>query len=78
MYCLLLPLALVTDMGWFTATYARWIDGLVGVHVSAFGQDWAGSENRLENTIIDVPLTRYDDIEVNLRQLLGRTVCRRP
>jgi len=73
MYCMLLPLALVTAMGWFTPLGSTLV-GFMFLALDKIGRDL---EDPFENTIYDVPLTAITTtIEVNLRQLLGETVLR--
>jgi ion channel-forming bestrophin family protein len=70
-YCVLLPLALVTSMGWFTPLGSTLV-GFIFLALDKIGRDL---EEPFENTIYDVPLTSITTtIEVNLRQLLGETV----
>jgi len=69
-YCVLLPLALVTNMGWFTPLGSTLV-GFIFLALNKIGQDL---EDPFENTIYDVPLTSITiTIETNLRQLLGET-----
>ena len=69
-YCLLLPLALVFDMGWYTPLGSTLV-GFIFLALDKIGRDL---EDPFENTIYDVPLTAITTtIEVNLRQLLGET-----
>ncbi len=69
-YCMLLPLALVTSMGWFTPLGSTLV-GFIFLAMNRIGRDL---EDPFENTIFDVPLTSISTaIEVNLRQLLGET-----
>jgi ion channel-forming bestrophin family protein len=69
-YCVLLPLALVTNMGWLTPLGST----LVGFIFLALNQIGRDLEDPFENTIFDVPLTSITTtIEINLRQLLGET-----
>ncbi len=71
MYCVLLPLALVTNMGWFTPLGSTFV-GFMFLALDKIGRDL---EDPFENTIYDVPLTSITTtIEINLRQLLGETV----
>jgi putative membrane protein len=71
MYCVLLPLALVTNMGWFTPLGSTFV-GFMFLALDQIGRDL---EDPFENTIYDVPLTSITTtIEINLRQLLGETV----
>jgi len=70
MYCILLPLALVTSMGWYTPLGSTLV-GFIFLALDRIGRDL---EDPFENTIYDVPLTSITTtIEVNLRQLLGET-----
>jgi ion channel-forming bestrophin family protein len=69
-YCVLLPLALVTNMGWFTPLGSTLV-GFIFLALDKIGRDL---EDPFENTIYDVPLTSITTtIETNLRQLLGET-----
>ena len=69
-YCFLLPLALVTSMGWFTPLGSTLV-GFIFLALNRIGKDM---EDPFENTIYDVPITSITTtIEVNLRQLLGET-----
>jgi putative membrane protein len=70
-YCTLLPLALVTSMGWLTPLGSTLV-GFIFLALDKIGRDL---EDPFENSIYDVPLTAITTtIEVNLRQLLGETV----
>jgi putative membrane protein len=69
-YCLLLPLGLVTNMGWYTPLGSTLV-GFIFLALDKIGRDL---EDPFENTIYDVPLTAITTtIEINLRQLLGET-----
>jgi putative membrane protein len=69
-YCMLLPLALVTSMGWSTPLGSTLV-GFIFLALDKIGRDL---EDPFENTIFDVPLTSITTtIETNLRQLLGET-----
>jgi putative membrane protein len=69
-YCLLLPLGLVTNMGWYTPLGSTLV-GFIFLALDKIGRDL---EDPFENTIYDVPLTSITrTIEVNLRQMLGET-----
>ncbi|HXC94322.1 MAG TPA: bestrophin family ion channel [Edaphobacter sp.] len=69
-YCLLLPLALVINMGWYTPLGST----LVGFIFLALDQIGRDLEDPFTNSIYDVPLTSITTtIEINLRQLLGET-----
>jgi putative membrane protein len=71
MYCMLLPLALVTTMGWFTPLGSTLV-GFMFLALDKIGRDL---EDPFENTIYDVPLTSITTtIDINLRQLLGETL----
>jgi ion channel-forming bestrophin family protein len=73
MYCLLLPLALVINMGWYTPLGSTLV-GFIFLALDKIGRDL---EDPFENTIYDVPLTAITTtIEINLRQLLGETELR--
>ena len=70
-YCLLLPLALVVNMGWYTPLGSSLV-GFIFLALDKIGRDL---EDPFENTIFDVPMKAITTtIEVNLRQLLGETV----
>ncbi len=70
LYCLLLPLALVGQMGYFTPLGSTLV-GFMFLALDKIGRDL---EDPFENTIYDVPLTSIcTTIETNLRQLLGET-----
>jgi len=69
-YCILLPLALVTNMGWYTPLGSTLV-GFIFLALDKIGQDL---EDPFDNNIYDVPLTSITrTIEVNLRQMLGET-----
>lgn len=69
-YCMLLPLALVTSMGWFTPLGSTLV-GFIFLALDRIGKDL---EDPFENKLYDVPLTSITTtIEINLRQLLGET-----
>jgi ion channel-forming bestrophin family protein len=75
MYCLVLPLALVMNMGWFTPLGSTLV-GFVFLALDKTGRDL---EDPFENTIFDVPLTSITrTIEVNLLQMLGETALPAP
>jgi ion channel-forming bestrophin family protein len=74
-YCMLLPLALVTSMGWLTPLGSTLV-GFIFLALDKIGRDL---EDPFENTIYDVPLTSITTtIEVNLRQMLGETELPQP
>jgi putative membrane protein len=69
-YCMLLPLALVTNMGWLTPLGSTLV-GFIFLALDKIGRDL---EDPFENSIYDLPLTAITrTIDVNLRQLLGET-----
>ncbi len=69
-YCLLLPLALVSSMGVFTPLGSTLV-GWLFLALDKIGRDL---EDPFDNTIYDVPLTSIcATIETNLRQLLGES-----
>ena len=68
LFCVLLPLAQVTDLGIATPLGST----LVGFLFLALDRVGADLENPFENDIYDVPLTSITrTIEINLRQALG-------
>ncbi|MEZ2348769.1 bestrophin family protein [Terriglobus sp. RCC_193] len=67
-FCLLLPLGLVQNMGWFTPLGST-IVGFIFIALDKIGRDL---EDPFNNTIYDIPLTSMcRTIEINLRQSLG-------
>jgi ion channel-forming bestrophin family protein len=71
MYCVMLPLALVMTMGWYTPLGSTLV-GFIFLALDKIGRDL---EYPFDNTIYDVPMTALTTtIEANLRQLLGETV----
>jgi putative membrane protein len=71
MYCVMLPLALVMTMGWYTPLGSTLV-GFIFLALDKIGRDL---EYPFENSIYDVPMTAITTtIEINLRQLLGETV----
>ena len=69
-YCALLPLALVTTMGWFTPLGSTLV-GFIFLALDRIGRDL---EEPFDNTVYDVPMTAIaTTVEINLRQLLGET-----
>jgi ion channel-forming bestrophin family protein len=74
-YCILLPLALVTNMGWLTPLGSTLV-GFIFLALDKIGRDL---EDPFENTIYDVPLTSITTtIDTNLRQLLGEKELPKP
>jgi putative membrane protein len=75
MYCVMLPLALVMTMGWYTPLGSTLV-GFIFLALDKIGRDL---EFPFDNTIYDVPMTSLTTtIEINLRQLLGETVLPEP
>ena len=69
-FCILLPLAMVTSMGWFTPLGSTLV-GFIFLTLDKIGRDL---EDPFDNTVYDVPLTSITrNIEINLRQMLGET-----
>jgi len=69
-YCLVLPLALIDTLGWYTPLGSTLV-GFIFLALDKIGRDL---EDPFENTIFDVPLTSITrGIEINLRQLLNET-----
>ena len=69
-YCGLLPLAMVTSLGWFTALGSSLV-AFIFLALDKIGRDL---EDPFDNTIYDVPITSISiTIETNLRQMLGET-----
>jgi putative membrane protein len=68
MYCLLLPLGLVQNMGWYTPLGSSLV-GFIFLALDKIGRDL---EDPFDNTIYDIPLSAMSrTIEINLRQALG-------
>jgi putative membrane protein len=75
MFCLLLPLALVPNLGWFTPLGST-LAGFIFLALDEIGGDL---EDPFDNAIFDVPLTSITTtIEINLRQMLGETALPAP
>jgi ion channel-forming bestrophin family protein len=69
-YCLMLPIGMVTNLGWFTPIGST-VVGFMFLALDKIGRDL---EDPFDNKIYDVPLTAIcKTIEINLRQLLGET-----
>lgn len=67
-YCLLLPIGMVEQLGWFTPLGSTLV-GFMFLALDKIGRDL---EDPFDNTIYDVPMTAITrTIEINLRQLLG-------
>ena len=74
-YCMMLPLGLVQNMGWYTPLGSTLV-GFIFLALDKIGRDL---DDPFENTIYDVPLTAITTtIEINLRQLLGETALPEP
>lgn len=70
LYCVLLPLVMVSSLGWFTPLGSS----LVGFIFLAMDQIGRDLEDPFDHTIHDIPLTSITrTIEINLRQMLGET-----
>lgn len=70
MFCFLLPLVMVSNMGWFTPLGSTLV-GFIFLSLDKIGRDL---EDPFDNTIHDIPLTSITrTIEINLRQMLGET-----
>ena len=75
MYCVMLPLALVMTMGWYTPLGSTLV-GFIFLALDKIGRDL---EFPFDNTIYDVPMSALTTtIEINLRQLLGETILPEP
>lgn len=75
LYCLMLPLALVTNMGWYTPLGST-VVGFVFLSLNKIGRDL---EDPFDNSIYDVSLTAIcKTIEINLRQMVGEKVLPDP
>jgi len=69
-YCVLLPLAMVMNLGWFTPLGSSLV-AFIFLALDKIGRDL---EDPFDNTVFDVPLTSISTtIETNLRQMLGDT-----
>jgi ion channel-forming bestrophin family protein len=69
-YCLLLPVGMVFDLGWYTPLGSTLV-GFMFLALEKIGRDL---EDPFENTIHDVPMTAITTIiEINLRQMLGQS-----
>ncbi len=67
-YCVLLPLGLVENLGWFTPLGST-VVGFMFLALDRIGRDL---EDPFDNTIYDLPLTSIaTGIEINLRQMLA-------
>ena len=67
-FCFLLPLAMVSSLGWFTPLGST----LVGFIFLALDQIGRDLEDPFDNRVHDIPLTSITrTIDINLRQMLG-------
>src|SRR5262249_40792998 len=70
LYCLPLPLAIVSILGWFTPLGSTLV-GFIFLALDRIGRDL---EDPFDDKINDIPLTSITrTIEINLRQMLGET-----
>lgn len=75
MFCFLLPLAMVSSLGWFTPLGSTLV-GFIFLALDKIGRDL---EDPFDNTVHDIPLTSICRvIEINLRQILGETQLPEP
>ena len=69
-FCFLLPLAMVSGLGWFTPLGSTLV-GFIFLALDKIGRDL---EDPFDNKVHDIPLTAIcTTIEINLRQMLGET-----
>ncbi|WP_263367564.1 bestrophin family protein [Edaphobacter bradus] len=74
-YCVLLPLAMVSSLGWLTPLGSTLV-GFIFLALDKIGRDL---EDPFDNTEHDIPLTSITrTIEINLRQQLGETEVPKP
>ena len=74
-YCLLLPVGMVENLGWFTPLGSTLV-GFMFLALDKIGRDL---EDPFDNKIYDVPLTSITrTIDINLRQLLGESDLPQP
>ncbi|MEG9438067.1 hypothetical protein JAO29_18120 [Edaphobacter sp. HDX4] len=75
MFCFLLPLVMVSSMGWFTPLGSTLV-GFIFLSLDKIGRDL---EDPFDNTIHDLPLISITrTIEINLRQMLGESELPQP
>jgi putative membrane protein len=75
MYCLVLPLAMVSSLLWLTPLGSTLV-GFIFLALDKIGRDL---ENPFDNSVYDVPITSIcKTIEGNLQQMLGETVVAAP
>lgn len=74
-YCVLLPLAMVTNLGWFTPLGSTLV-AFIFLALDKIGRDL---EDPFDNSVYDIPLSSITrGIEINLRQMLGETALPEP
>ncbi len=74
-YCFLLPLAMVTNLGWFTPLGSTLV-AFIFLALDKIGRDL---EDPFDNTVYDIPLTSITTtIETNLKQMLGELTYPEP
>jgi putative membrane protein len=74
-YCLLLPVGMVENLGWFTPLGSTLV-GFMFLALDKIGRDL---ENPFDNKVYDVPMTAIaKTIEINLRQMLGECNLPKP
>ncbi len=70
MFCFLLPLTMVSGLGWFTPLGSTLV-GFIFLALDKIGRDL---EDPFDDKVHDIPLTAIcTTIEINLRQMLGET-----
>lgn len=70
MFCFLLPLTMVSALGWFTPLGSTLV-GFIFLALDKIGRDL---EDPFDDKVHDIPLTAIcRTIEINLRQMLGET-----
>lgn len=75
MYCLVLPLAMVSSLLWLTPLGSTLVE-FIFLALDKIGRDL---ENPFDNGVYDVPITSISKtIEGNLRQMLGETAVAAP
>ena len=74
-YCLLLPVGMVENLGWFTPLGSTLV-GFMFLALDKIGRDL---EHPFDNGIFDIPITSIaTGIEISLRQMLGETTLPEP
>jgi len=70
LYCMLLPLVMVSSLGWFTPLGSTLV-GFIFLALDKIGRDL---EDPFDCTVHDIPLSSITrTIEINLRQMLGES-----